>query len=479
MHEHKARSGFPRPRLGALVDWLFAKKWDLSHWIVAFLWLAALLALQWKLGQGFITQANLNPERFDQGAYLDLARSNVPFVWPAYTDGIRTPLFPFLIKSWASDDTAQFFAAAKLANVCFGLAATALLSFYSLWKLPLLPAMNVGTISALIILPASVFATAEVLYYTAFFFYWIVGWRLLVGNPLRNYALAGLLCAAAYLAKPATLILSACLVALSVVRWIQIERSGTEDITWIGRRFLIGVVVFYISFLLPVLPKAFDMYRRAGDPFQNASTYCLWMDNWHQCVPLLRNFSARGVQQMRPDERPSPANYWKHHTRDQIWNRMADGIGKQTHNFLYAEKSLKSIFHPNPELRVVLRGRGIYPLALLLATLLLATQGAEGKSRTVADRRTLWALAALAFTTYFLATSFYTPIAGGARLILALYIPVLFSLAMGIEYLREERPHGWRVAAIQCIHLLIAAQLVWQVLSLSMATAFADPRGTI
>ncbi len=50
------------------------------------------------------------------------------------------------------------------------------------------------------------------------------------------------------------------------MRWIQVERSGTEDITWTGRRFLIGAVVFYVSFLLPVLPKAFDMYRRAGDP---------------------------------------------------------------------------------------------------------------------------------------------------------------------------------------------------------------------
>ncbi len=140
------------------------------HWIVALLWLAALLALQWKLGQGFIAQANQNPLRFDQDAYMALAKANLPFVWPAYTDGIRTPLFPFLIKFWASDDNAQFFAVAKQANVCFGLAATALLALYFLWKLPLLPALNVGTISALIILPASVFVTAEAIYYALFSF---------------------------------------------------------------------------------------------------------------------------------------------------------------------------------------------------------------------------------------------------------------------------------------------------------------------
>src|SRR5258708_6650349 len=142
MHDRKARSAFQIPSLKAVVELLFAKEWRLLHWVIAFLWLAAVLALQWKLGQGFIAQANQDPSRFDQGASLDLAKANLLFIWPAYTDGIRTPLFPFLIKSWFSDDNAQFFAAAKQANVCFGLVATALLAVYFLWKLPLLPAMN-------------------------------------------------------------------------------------------------------------------------------------------------------------------------------------------------------------------------------------------------------------------------------------------------------------------------------------------------
>ncbi|WP_348544915.1 hypothetical protein [Chthoniobacter sp.] len=447
--------------------------------MVAFLWLAAVLALQWKLGQGFIAQANQDVSRFDQGAYLDLARSNLPFVWPASTDGIRSPLFPFLIKSWVSDDNAQFFAAAKQANVCFGLAATALLAFYFLLKLPLLPAMNVGTISALIILPASIFVTAEVVYYTAYFFFWIVGWRLLVGNPLRNYALAGVLCAAAYLAKPSTLLLSACLIALSVVRWIQVERSGTEDILWLGRRFVMGAIVFYVSFLLPVLPKAFETYRRAGDPFQNAAQYCFWMDNWDECVPRLRYFSANHIKELPPAKRPSATNYWQQHTRDQISSRLSSGMIEQAHNFLFAEKSRKNFIHPSPQLRIVLPLRGAYPVALLVATLLLATQGATGKSRPQTDRRALWALAAVGFAAHFLAASFYTPIAGGPRFILAVYIPMLFSLAMGIEYLREERSQGWRVGAVQLIHLVIAGQLACQLVKLSMATTFGDPRGTM
>ncbi|MDR3403676.1 MAG: hypothetical protein P4L99_14350 [Chthoniobacter sp.] len=480
MHDaRRARSAFPRPTLKSVVDWLFAAKWRLGHWVVALLWLAAMLAVQWKVGQGFITQANQNVTQYNQDAYLGLAKANLPFVWPAFTDGIRTPLFPFLIKAWASDDNAQFFAAAKQANVCFGLIATALLAFYFWWKLPLLPALNVGTISALIILPASVFVTAEAVYYTAFFFFWVVGWRLLVENPLRSYALAGLLCAATYLAKPSTLLLSVCLVALSLVRWIQVERSGTEDITWTGRRFLIGAVVFYVSFLVPVLPKAYDMYQRAGDPFQNASEYCFWMDDWQQCIPRLRDFSANKVKQMPPAERPSAVNYWQHHTRDQIWNRMTSGMLEQAHNLLFAEKSLKNFLRPGPQLRIVLPVRGAYLVALLLGTLLLATQGATGKSRTQADRRTLWALAALGFTAHFLAISFYTPITGGDRLILAIYIPVLFSLAMGIEYLREERSHGWRVAAVQLIHLLIAGQLVWQLVHLSTVATFGEPRGAM
>jgi len=461
------------------MDWLFAKRWRPAHWVIAILWLAALLALQWTLGQGFITQANQDPTRFDQDAYLGLAKANLPFIWPAATDGIHTPLFPFLMKFWASDDNRQFFAAAKEANVGIGLVATALLALYFLWKLPLLPAMNVGTVSALLILPASVFVNAEVLYYTAFFFFWVAGWRLLVGNPLRSYAFAGLLCAAAYLAEPSTLFLSLCLAALSIVRWIQVERSGTEDITWTGRRFLLGAVVFYVSFLLPVLPKAYDMYQRAGDPFQNASEYCFWMDDWNECIPRLRDFSAHRIAELPPAERPSAENYWQQHTGDQIWNRLRDGMLTQTHNFLGAEKSWKDFWHPEPQLHIVLPLRGAYPAALLLGTLLLATQGATVKTRTVADRRMLWALTVLAFTIYFVAISFYTPIVGGDRLILALYIPVLFSLAMRIEYLREERTQGWQVGAVQIIHLLIAGQLAWHLVRLSMVTAFGDPHGTM
>lgn len=479
MHDRKGRASLQLPRFRTIVDWLFSPEWRLSHWLAALLWLVALLAVQWHVGHGFVTQANQDPLRYDQDAYLALARLNLPFVWPAYTDGIHTPLFPFLIKAWAKQDNAQFFLAAKQANVWFGLGATTLLAIYFLWKLPLLPAMNVGTISALIIAPASAFVSAEVIYYTAFFFFWIVGWRLLVTNPLRGYLLAGVLCAAAYLAKPSTLLLSGCLLLLSLWRWWRVEASGTEDTTWLGRRLIIGSVVFYVSFLLPVLPKAYDMYRRAGDPFQNAAEYCVWMDNWNECVPLLHDFSARRLNELPPDQRPSAANYWKHHTWEQMTARLSNGMVAQANNFLLGEKSVKGALHTLAQTRSVLPLRGLYPLALLLGTLLLATQAAKGKSRTVVDRRMLWALAALAFATHFLAFSFYTPIVNGDRFILAVYIPVLFSLALGIEYLRADRANGWRVEAVQLIHLLIAGHLAWTLLRLSTVAVFGEPRDTM
>ncbi|MEI9894047.1 MAG: hypothetical protein WDN28_09210 [Chthoniobacter sp.] len=180
------------------------------------------------------------------------------------------------------------------------------------------------------------------------------------------------------------------------------------------------------------------------------------MDSWQECIPRLRDFSANHVKDLPPQQRPSATNYWQHHTPDQIRERLSSGMLTQAHNFLFAEKSWKNFIHPPPQLRIVLPVRGAYPAALLLATLLLATQAPTGKTRNHADRRALWALLALGFTAHFLAISFYTPITGGDRLILAVYIPVLFSLAMGLEYLREERPHGWRAGAVQIIHLLIA-----------------------
>ncbi|HSI14952.1 MAG TPA: hypothetical protein VK961_23065 [Chthoniobacter sp.] len=479
MHDRQRRASFQKSRLREVVDWLFSREWRRSHWLVALIWIAALLTIQWRAGQGFITQANHDLTRHDQDAYLALARANLPFIWPAYADGIHAPLFPFLIKSWAGEDNAQFFTAAKEANVLFGMGATVLLAIYFLRKLPPLPAMNVGTISALIILPASAFVTPEVIYYTAFFFFWVVGWRLLVRNPLSAYALAGVLCAATYLAKPSTLLLSACLVALSLWRWKQVESSGTEDTTWTGRRFLIGFVVSFLCFLIPVLPKAYDAYQRTGDPFENAAEYCVWMDDAAHCVPLLHDFPNHRFKEWPKAQQPSALNYWNHHSMGQIWARLSSGIVAQANNFLLGEKSVKSALRSYSHIRSVMPLRGAYPLALLLGTFLLATQSASGKSRTLTDRHMLWALAALGFTVHFLAISFYTPIVNGDRLILAVYIPVLFSLALGIEYLREERANGWRVEVVQVIHMLIAGHLAWSLIQLSLTGVFGEPRDTM
>jgi hypothetical protein len=480
MHDRKGRaSSSQKPRLRAVVDWLFSRPEGLSHWLAIAIWLAALLAVQWHVSQGFIAEGNKDLTLYDQDAYLSLAKANVPFIWPAFTDGIHAPLFPFLIKSWVNADQAQFFAAAKQANVWFGIGATVLLALYFLWKLPMLPAMNVGTISALIIAPASAFATPEVIYYTALFFFWLVGWRLLVGNPLRSYALAGVLCATAYLARPSTLLLCLCLLLLSLWRWWQVHESGTEDTTWLGGRFMAGAVVFYLCFLIPVLPKAYDTYQRTGDPFQNAAEYCIWMDDSAHSVALLRDFPNQRFKEWPREQQPSALNYWSKHSIGEIWQRLNDGMTAQTENFLLGEKSIKQALRTKTRLRAVLPWRGAYPLALLLCTFLLATQSASGKSRTVVDRRMLWALAALGFATYFLAISFYSPIVKGDRLILAVYIPVLFSLAMGIEYQRAERKDSLRIEIVQLVHMLIAGHLAWSLLQLSISSVFGTPRETI
>ena len=90
---------------------------------------------------------------------------------------------------------------------------------------------------------------------------------------------------------------------------------------------------------------------------------------------------------------------------------------------------------------------------------------------------TLWWLSGLAFAVHFLAFSFYTPVAPGARFIMSTWLPVLFALATGIESMRQRDSRTWKEALYQCFYLVMTAALLRQLLLLWQATVFGEVRG--
>ena len=461
-------------RLSRWLDWLFAPTRTPGHWLALAVILTTSLALQWKLGQGFATQANQDMNASDQLAYLRLVERNVTAPWPTVIDGTRNPLFPWLLKPWYSADREQLFATAKSVNLAFGMIASAVLGCYFLRRLPLLPAILLMLVATYaVILPVSTIVGAEVVFYVAFLFLWICYWRILATGRLRTYAAGGLACALTYLAKPSTQLLTLVFFLLSAVGlWL----GGSSDKV---RRLLIGSALFLGCFLLPVLPRAWYAWQKYGDPFQSCSAYCFWTENWDEAQPNLGYYSKRRIAELPENQRPSLTNYWQRHTYAQMLHRLLDGVPVQAQNFFLPEKTLKLNRRPSKITRLLIGARGAYPVTLLCLTvvLVLATRGVSEAPDERRSRRMLWWLSGLAFAIHFLAFSFYVPVAPGARFIMATYLPALFALAIGIESLRKRFPPGWREALYRITYIALAAVLLSQILPLIRATVFGEIRG--
>lgn len=460
--------------LGRALDWLFSPTRTPGHWLFLAVVLAASLALQWQVGQGFARQTNQDMNASDQLAYLRLIERNAPAWWPMVIDGTRNPLFPWLLKPWLTPDRAQLFASAKSVNIAFGMVASAVLGGCFLLRLPLLPAIVLSLLGTYaVILPASTFVGAEVVFYLAFFFLWVCLWRILTHGRLRSYAAGGFVCALAYLAKPSTQLLALVFCLLSLAGLSQGFSAHKV------RRLLAGGGLFLGCFLLPVLPRAWQAWQEYGDPLQSCSAYCFWTDNWDEAQPRLGYYSKRRIAGLPEPERPSLTHYWQQHTLAQMLTRLRDGVPVQTQNFFLPEKTFKLNRRPAKLTRLLLFARGAYPVALLCLTFVLAiaTRSAAEPPELRRSRRALWWLAGLGFAVHFLAFAFYTPVAPGARFIMAMYLPVIFALAAGVESLRSLRTHPWQEALYRLAYLGLAAALLGQIAPLTHATAFGEVRG--
>ncbi len=430
--------------------WLMANPLGRSQWIALTGWLVVVAIWMVMLGNHIAGTTNQDMEHSDQKAYLLVTLQNRKLVWPEATDGIRNPLFPWLLAHTARGKMPALFVAGKALNIRCG--ALVLLAF-GIWagrRFAWLPAVTFSTIAGLgVLLPISTYVGAEVLYYGLFFFAWMTAFALLARLTWFRCALLGFLLALAYLAKPGVTLFCGCLALVVVGRWIFSRHSSTtSDDGWNGWRPLAGAAVAIAVAAPMVLPRALHAQERFGDPFQNTATRCFWEDDWDACLPKLNHLNPREIDQIKPEDRPSLRRYFSKHSLGDAFHRLTNGMAMQFDNLMGGGKKSLYFSLPPSEKRPVkrvfpYRGWMLVPPGLLVLILLAA----NFRSRS-APRFTPTTVSQLAFTVLLLGVSFaafgwYYPISPGARFVMALYLPALAILGLVGENLRLRLGAVW------------------------------------
>lgn len=429
--------------LRAALQWCLQFPLGRSQWVTLGIWLVAIAAVMLTLGGSIAQNTNRDPELYDQGAYLRVAEQNRTALWPTQTDGIRNPLFPWLLAKTASGDQSAMFAAGLKLNVRCGAVLVLLLGVWAGRRLAWLPAVTFATLGGIgVLLPISTYVGTEVLFYGLFFAAWMLALDLIEKLTLTRCALFGATLGFAYLAKPGVTLLASAFVAVGLVRWL---RKG-ED--WTGAKPLIGAALALAVAVPMMLPRMLDAARQFGDPLQNTAANCFWEENWDACYPKLSELNPKNIGRLPLDERPSASRYFARHGIGDAWARLSTGMGEQLANVVSADpKGIWFSRSPSPkrQVRRVFPYRGLF----LLPPLLLA--GGLGvvalrRSGTAAVGGEVWlqiAFAVLLVGASFSAFSWYWVIAPGARFIMALYLPVMASLLIVAEAARRRLATAW------------------------------------
>jgi hypothetical protein len=346
------------------------------------------------------------------------------------------------------------FVRAKTFNVALSLVLLA--GLFVAWR-PTLPAIQNASLLLVtaftVFLFKAAFVQAELVYYVLAFGSFLLLCKLLAKPSWPLAVVTGLCVAGAHLAKAAAI---PTLVAFLFIWMLRASsrfyRARTADSGgWrsamrpAAREAGIPAIVV-ATFILGVLPYLITSERVFGSAFYNVqSTFYVWYDSWAEARGgTIRAGDRFGLPALPAEALPGPRTYFREHTLRDVAIRLADG--------------LRWIFGQG------VRTYGYWKYVVFYGVAVLAV---------VAARRR-WALEQLrehffvvAFTLlyvggYTLAYAWHVPIAGGNRLILALFLPSMYAAARVLhERASEERSpgaggHPWWFMAV---HLAMIASV--------------------
>lgn len=448
--------------LRAAMRWCLRFPLGRSQWLALGAWLVLLAMAMLAFGGYIAFTTNRNVERADQAMYLILAEKTRGELWPAATDGIRNPIFPWLLAKVESDRDAMFAAGLRL-NVRLGALLAILLGVWAGRRMAWLPAVLFVTLGGLgVIAPISTYVGTEVVFYGLFFAAWMLALGLLDRLTLPRCALFGATLALAYLAKPGVTLLTGVFVVVGLVRWwMSDDGSG-----WRGWRPLGGAALALGIALAMMLPRLFYASRVFGDPLQNTAANCFWEESWDACLPKIHRLNPLRAHKIPPGEWPSAARYFERNGVSGAWTRLTSGIAAQIENVINpGPKSILFLRPPSPERQVrrTFPYRGFFLVPPLLAalgfTIILARR--PGEIVLTSAVRYQFAFAVLLVGASLGAFGWYHAIASGPRFIMTLYLPVLGSLLAAADAFRRRLAAGWAdVASAAAWAFMLALFLV-------------------
>ncbi|MEI6534245.1 MAG: hypothetical protein WCN98_02805 [Verrucomicrobiaceae bacterium] len=438
--------------------------------------------------------------------------------FPHRTDGVVQPLWPW-IAAWfaepgqpvsAEDEVTpadrEFFNRGRWFNVFMTLSFLVILGIASCRIFTLPAACNLTLLGGLgALLPRSAYFQPEPLYFILFFLTWVACVCALKRNSLWIYGLIGVLGGVAYMAKgsisPLLMIFVGvsslrCVWELLSARWRGFVISSTN--LWHWRNHLIGIVVLGAAHLMTVGPRLAQAQENFGDPFHSYPAYWMWMDSFggpetiddpKTCFGWMDRHNTRDeLTEMLPADRPSPSNYWRTHSREEVLNRLKDGTWSRVSEFFWPPKQTpiaRSGTSQKPW-RGVLEWRGLYLawlfliLLALLVVLFWVAPKPEHAGHLVFRHGTIATVLFVSgsFAAYSLAYGWYSPIArgDGDRFMLSLYLPLAFSLVWGAENIlqriRLRKGSAWIARGYLAAQWILFAAVVWRVVEILQSPKF-------
>lgn len=403
------------------------------------LWGLAVLVLGWAYVGAAVRQGrvvNTTLENTDQAAYLEYAINIHERGTSHVGNRNQMPLYPFL-QSLVYDPgltVEDSFARGKAFNIALSVLLLAGLSV--LWFRSF-PPIQVAALLLVTAFTVFVFRAAyiqvEVLYYVLSLGTFLLFCRLLEAPSWRLATITGLAATVTHLAKAAMLPSLMLFLVIGAVRvgWLAARGSGPEEadratarrraMRYAGMFALVPVV-----FLLGVSPYLITSRRVYGSAFYNVnSTFYMWYDTWGDARSgSIRAGDAFGWPGLSAEATPGPVKFLRGHTPRQMARRLRDGL-----RFLFGQ-SVRTYGY----WKYVV----FYGLAALLAAFLYRRKAFE----LIREHFFVIAFALAYLGGYTLLYAWYVPIAAGNRLLLALFLPYMFSAAWALRELGTEGPAG-------------------------------------
>ncbi len=409
-----------------------------------------IVGLYWYGAVEQLARVNTDMNSTDQSAYMNYARSLYKSNYTFTGGRSRMPVYPSLQSLFYRPDMTDeaFFTRGKYINLVLSLGLLAGLAFVFRQFFSWLHSLNLVLIVAftVFIFKAGYFQ-AELLFYFLNFCLFLLMWKFLQRMSWRLAILTGIVAGLAHLTKASILPGLVIFMVLAGVKWgwatLRSRHSYGDAIpTKFILSHLLAVLLVGAFFLITVFPYINTSKRVFGHYFYNVnSTFYIWYDSWEEAKQGTRAHGDRvGWPDMPPEEIPSMSRYLREHTLQQIIGRFVDGGQRVRNSVVDSYGYFKYI---------------VVYLCLLIIAFLRSWRRAR---QAVMSNPFLYLFLALYFTGYILLYFWYAPIVSSNRLILAQFIPFMFTVSYGLHTLlisSRLKARGQSVYSLAIINLAI------------------------